>query len=124
MTLALRIAVADDEPVVRDYFCKILPSFGHEVVAVASNGGVRLTERDVTKMATFDEELRDYHPSTAQDVQANKRLERDALCGFISREGARWGIPTPVNDTLDRLLELRDVATTPGDHSHVVLDVG
>lgn len=79
-----------------------------EVVAVAARHGVRLTDQDVTKMATFDEELRDYHPSTAQDVQAGKRLERDALCGFIAREGERWGIPTPVNDTLDRLLELRD----------------
>jgi len=82
-----------------------------EVVAVAARHGVRLTERDVTVMATFDEQLRDYHPSTAQDVQAHKRLERDALCGFVAREGARWGIPTPVNDTLDRLLELRDTVS-------------
>ena len=35
---SLRIAVADDEPVVRDYFCRILPLLGHEVVAVAANG--------------------------------------------------------------------------------------
>ena len=38
MTRALRIAVADDEPVVRDYFCRILPLLGHEVVAAAANG--------------------------------------------------------------------------------------
>jgi CheY-like chemotaxis protein len=35
---SLRIAVADDEPVVRDYFRRILPLLGHEVVAAASNG--------------------------------------------------------------------------------------
>jgi len=34
----LRIAVADDEPVVREYFCTMLPLLGHEVVAVAKNG--------------------------------------------------------------------------------------
>lgn len=38
MTRALRIAVADDEPIVRDYFLRILPLLGHEVVAAAANG--------------------------------------------------------------------------------------
>jgi AmiR/NasT family two-component response regulator len=38
MTRALRIAVADDEPRMRDYFQKILPRLGHQVVAVARNG--------------------------------------------------------------------------------------
>lgn len=38
MTKPLRIAVADDEPDVRDYFQRILPHLGHEVVATASNG--------------------------------------------------------------------------------------
>jgi two-component system, response regulator PdtaR len=34
----LRIAVADDEPDVRDYFQRMLPRMGHEVVATAANG--------------------------------------------------------------------------------------
>jgi CheY-like chemotaxis protein len=38
MTQALRIAVADDEPVVRDYFRRMLPRLGHEVVAAAATG--------------------------------------------------------------------------------------
>jgi response regulator NasT len=38
MTQPLRIAVADDEPDMRDYFRKILPHLGHQVVAVAANG--------------------------------------------------------------------------------------
>ena len=38
MIPSLRIAVADDEPDVREYFCKILPHLGHEVVAAATNG--------------------------------------------------------------------------------------
>lgn len=86
-----------------------------EVVAVAARHGVALTEEEVEQMAADDPQLRDYHPSTAQDVAAGKRLERDALCGFIAREGVRWGISTPVNDTLERLLRLRDVATPPAD---------
>ena len=38
MNTPLRIAVADDEPDMRDYFARILPHLGHRVVAVAQNG--------------------------------------------------------------------------------------
>jgi AmiR/NasT family two-component response regulator len=38
MTRSLRIAVADDELDMRDYFQKILPIHGHQVVAVAQTG--------------------------------------------------------------------------------------
>jgi response regulator NasT len=38
MTRTLRIAVADDEPDVRDYFRVMLPRLGHTVVASAANG--------------------------------------------------------------------------------------
>ena len=56
-----------------------------------------LTDADVDEMAAPNPELRDYRPSTARDLDAGKRLERDALCGFLAREGARLGVPTPVN---------------------------
>lgn len=38
MTQSLRIAVADDEPDMRDYFQKALTRLGHKVVAVAQDG--------------------------------------------------------------------------------------
>ena len=38
MTESLRIAVADDEPDMRDYFAKILPRLGHRVVVLAALG--------------------------------------------------------------------------------------
>jgi two-component system, response regulator PdtaR len=38
MNRSLRIAVADDEPDMQDYFRTILPGLGHEVVAVAGDG--------------------------------------------------------------------------------------
>jgi CheY-like chemotaxis protein len=38
MTRTLRIAVADDEPDVRDYFQRMLPRLGHQVVVAASTG--------------------------------------------------------------------------------------
>ena len=38
MTRPLKIAVADDEPDMREYFEKILPHLGHQVVAVCEDG--------------------------------------------------------------------------------------
>lgn len=38
MNKSLRIAVADDEPDMRDYFQKVLPRMGHKVVVLAGNG--------------------------------------------------------------------------------------
>ena len=38
MTNSLRIVVADDEQDMRDYFKRILPRLGHNVVGVAANG--------------------------------------------------------------------------------------
>ncbi len=38
MNRRLRIAVADDEPDMRDYYRTMLPMLGHEVVAACSNG--------------------------------------------------------------------------------------
>jgi two-component system, response regulator PdtaR len=38
MNEGLRIAVADDEVEMRDFFEKVLPRFGHQVVAIAENG--------------------------------------------------------------------------------------
>jgi AmiR/NasT family two-component response regulator len=38
MTSALRIVVADDEPDMRDYYCKVLPRLGHSMVAAAATG--------------------------------------------------------------------------------------
>jgi two-component system, response regulator PdtaR len=38
MTRSLKIAIADDELDMRDYFQEILPLLGHQVIAVAQNG--------------------------------------------------------------------------------------
>jgi response regulator NasT len=44
MSRSLQIAVADDEPDMREYFQKILPLLGHKVVAVAETG-IELVEK-------------------------------------------------------------------------------
>lgn len=86
-----------------------------EVVAVAAAHGVSLGADDVEQMAAPNDALRDYHPSTARDLAAGKPLERDALCGFLAREGAARGVHVPVNAVLDGLLTLREnISPGPG----------
>lgn len=79
-----------------------------EVVAIGAHHGVTLTADDVDEMAAPNPGLRDYHPSTARDLEAGKPLERDALCGFLVREGVARGVATPVNRILDALLALQE----------------
>jgi 2-dehydropantoate 2-reductase len=78
-----------------------------EAAAVALARGVRLTSEDIDEMAADNPQLRDYRPSTARDLDAGKRLEREALTGFVVRQGALAGVPTPVNRVLDALLALQ-----------------
>ncbi|MDX6555866.1 MAG: 2-dehydropantoate 2-reductase [Miltoncostaeaceae bacterium] len=78
-----------------------------EAAAVALARGVRLTREDIDEMAADNPQLRDYRPSTARDLDAGKRLEREALTGFVMRQGALAGVPTPVNRVLDALLALQ-----------------
>lgn len=46
---SLRIAVADDESDMRDYFRKMIPRLGHELVAVAENGHDLVIQCEATK---------------------------------------------------------------------------
>ncbi|MGI6349177.1 MAG: 2-dehydropantoate 2-reductase [Eubacteriaceae bacterium] len=73
-----------------------------ELCAVANAKGIPLD---------FEKEWKDWHhsqtetdwphyPSAAQDVFNQRKTEVDFLNGAISREGDKFGIETPVNDTI------------------------
>ena len=42
--------------------------------------------------------------SMLQSVQTRRRLEVDAIQGYLCREGTRLGVPTPVNELCRRVL--------------------
>lgn len=83
-----------------------------EVVALARRSGVTLTADQVDQMAGYNRRLRDYRPSTAQDIAAGKPVEREALAAFVVRHGTQLGVPTPVNRVLDGLLSLQEDRAT------------
>jgi response regulator NasT len=80
MTRPLRIAVADDEQDMRDYFQTILPTLGHEVVAAAVNGR-ELVER--CRALKPDLVITDIKMPDMDGIDAAARLYRDAPLPII-----------------------------------------
>jgi AmiR/NasT family two-component response regulator len=103
MTKPLRIAIADDEPDMRDYFAKILPRLGHEVVVVAADGAelVRrckeehpdlvITDIKMPEMDGIDAAVRLYEDSPApvilvsafHDPALIERAEMDHVMSYL-----------------------------------------
>lgn len=70
----LRIAVADDEPDMRDWFSTILPILGHEVVAVASDGRELL---DLCKTTSPDLVITDIKMPDMDGIDAASQLYKN-----------------------------------------------
>jgi AmiR/NasT family two-component response regulator len=103
MNPSLRIAIADDEPDMRDYFQEVLPRLGHTVVALAQNGrelvelcratgpdlvitDIKMPEMDGIDAAT---KIYDERPvpvilvSAHHDADLIARAETDHIMGYL-----------------------------------------
>jgi AmiR/NasT family two-component response regulator len=74
MSRALRIAVADDEPDMQDYFRTILPRLGHEVVAVAGTGRELV---ELCRATRPDLVITDIKMPDMDGIEAAAQLSRD-----------------------------------------------
>ena len=103
MSRALRIAVADDEPRMRDYFKKILPRLGHKVVSAAETGrqlvehcrslhpDLIITDINMPDLDGIDAANEIYREepipvilvSAYHDEQLIKRAEADHIMGYL-----------------------------------------
>ncbi|MBI3410331.1 MAG: response regulator [Planctomycetes bacterium] len=103
MSETLRIAVADDEPDMRDYFKKILPRLGFRVVAVAENGcelvelcrktnpDLAITDIKMPELDGIDAAMQIYQDkpipvilvSAYSDAELIKRAEADHVMGYL-----------------------------------------
>lgn len=50
----------------------------------------------------------DHHPSMLQDIQRGRRTEIDALNGAVCRLGQKYGVLTPVNETITQLVKSKE----------------
>jgi 2-dehydropantoate 2-reductase len=91
---------------------ELMLALGREVVAVARAQGIDVP-RDAAEAYVADARRRlppTGGSSTLFDLEAGRRLEREALVGAVVREGARLGVPTPASRACDALLRLLDPA--------------
>ena len=103
MSHSLRIAIADDELDMRDYFQQVLPRLGHTVVAVARDGrelvelcrtkspDLVITDIKMPEMDGIDAAIQIYHEkpvpvilvSAFNDAALIERAESDHIMGYL-----------------------------------------
>lgn len=52
-------------------------------------------------------------PSTLQSLESRRPTEIDIMNGYISKRGAEYGVPTPVNDSLTEIIQEIEAGTRP-----------
>ena len=77
-----------------------------ECLAVAKAAGVQVPGDSYEIVRQVSSNMATQYSSTAQDVARGKPNEIDYLNGYVCRQGALLGIPTPVNQTLLTLVKL------------------
>lgn len=81
-----------------------------EVEAVARAKGVTLDADVVEKTMRFVDDLAPGTTSSMQrDADAGRRLEVDAMSGYLSRTGRETGVPTPAHDFIYAVLKPLDL---------------
>ena len=83
MSRGVRIAIAEDEPDVREYFRRILPQLGHNVVGAAANGEelVKLCREQLPDLVITDLRMPGMDGDQAMKVVWS---ERPTPCIFVS----------------------------------------
>jgi 2-dehydropantoate 2-reductase len=91
----------------------LMEALMHEVLAVARAAGVNLAERDVAEWYTFMNRLSPQgKTSMLQDIEAGRKTEVEAFGGKVVELGQTYGIATPVNETVMRIIQVLERTET------------
>ncbi|HSE06733.1 MAG TPA: 2-dehydropantoate 2-reductase [Methylomirabilota bacterium] len=94
---------------------EVEPIYGIEArrfVDAAQGKGWDAVEADMAASVKF---LTGGRPSMLQDVMKGRRTEIDYLNGYVSQQGKRLGVPTPVNDAVVAAVRQHGVGTLKPD---------
>ncbi|WP_321816600.1 MULTISPECIES: 2-dehydropantoate 2-reductase [unclassified Paraburkholderia] len=84
-----------------------------EAIAVAKAAGIHLDVGDpIEHIRKLGSKIPNARPSMLLDYILRRRGEVDAINGSISREGRKYGVPTPVNDTVVGIIKAREAGFT------------
>ncbi len=77
-----------------------------EVVEVSKKAGINLTQDDLNEcLRVIDDLTPTGKTSMCQDVEASRQTEVDIFAGTVVELGKKYGVPTPVNDMLLRIIK-------------------
>ncbi|KAA3642769.1 MAG: 2-dehydropantoate 2-reductase [Chloroflexi bacterium] len=102
------LGVPNGELLARPESRQLMAELAKEVAAVAAAQNIQLPFEDAV-VAAEDVARRtaSNHSSMLQDVQRGAPTEIDAICGAVVEAGKIHGIPTPVNDTMWKLVKAK-----------------
>ncbi|MGF3026369.1 ketopantoate reductase family protein [Methylobacterium aquaticum] len=90
---------------------RVAQGCAEEAIAVAAAIGVTLEVGDpLDHIRRLGGKIPEARPSMLLDHRAGRRGEVEAINGTIPRLGRRWGVATPVNDTVVALIKAREAA--------------
>ena len=86
---------------------ELMISAMEEVIAIAQPAGIHLSEADITRWNSFLNSLSpDGKTSMLQDIEARRKTEVEMFAGKVIELGKEYGIPTPINQTLYRVIKV------------------
>lgn len=89
-----------------EYARELMFDASREVIAISQKVGIGLSEDDIKKYADLMASLSpEGKPSMLQDVEAGRKTEVEIFSGEVIKLGRKYGVATPVNDILYRLLK-------------------
>jgi 2-dehydropantoate 2-reductase len=102
------LEVVNGELAARPALRPLIEAIVAEVVAVARQVGVSLHAAELSaRVWQVVAMTKDNRTSMLADLAAGRRTEIDAINGAVVRLGREHRVPTPVNETLTRLIEAR-----------------
>jgi 2-dehydropantoate 2-reductase len=84
---------------------ELLESASLEVVAIAEKAGIAISRDDISKYMTIINTLSPSgKTSMLQDIEAHRKTEVDIFSKTVIELGKKYGVATPVNDMLFRMI--------------------
>jgi 2-dehydropantoate 2-reductase len=84
---------------------ELMRSASREVVQLSAKAGIHLTESDIDEFVNILKGLSpDGKTSMLQDMEAGRKTEVEIFSGTVIELGKKYGVATPVNETLYRII--------------------
>lgn len=86
---------------------ELMEEASREVTRISHKVGIELNEDDIKKCsAIIDSISPEGKTSMRQDVEAGRKTEVEMFAGTVVEMGKKYGIPTPVNDVLLKMIHV------------------